>query len=62
MKTENELKEMTKEELVNEAMSLQKQLESKRKEAEDWFKSYSETKRKFGAFREIVKGVVVLVD
>lgn len=55
MKTENELKEMTKEELVNEAMSLQKQLESKRKEAEDWFKSYSETKRKFGAFREIVK-------
>lgn len=62
MKTFEELKGMTTEDLARYAMELQESLEEEKKTSDFWYKKYDEEKNRLSNFRDAVKSVVTLVE
>lgn len=62
MKTLEELKGMTTEDLARYAMELQESLEEEKKKSDLWYKKYTEGERRFNTFRDAVKSVIILVE
>ena len=62
MKTIEELKGMTTEDLVRYAQQLQEEIISKEKENKIWVDQYCSLNRRFENFRNAVKSVALLID
>lgn len=62
MKTIEELKGMTTEDLVRYAQQLQEEIISKEKENKIWVDQYCSLNMRFENFRNAVKSVALLID
>ncbi len=62
MKTNEELKDMTQDELVEYAEKLQKDLKSSRDSTLFYSEEKNKIEKKFDNFKNMVKSLVVLVD
>lgn len=62
MKTTEELKGMTTEDLARYATELQESLEEEKKKSDLWYRKYEESRNRLSTFRDAVKSVVILVE
>lgn len=60
MKTYEELKSMTTEDLVRYAMELQEKAETAEKEKQTWYKSWMEQSNKYEALKESISSIAKL--
>lgn len=57
-----ETKELSKEELLSKIESLESDLKRVKEDSDIWYNKARETEKKFSAFRDMVKGLVVLIE
>lgn len=57
-----ETKELSKEELLSKIESLESDLKKIKEESDMWYNQARKTEKKFSAFRDMVKGLVVLIE
>jgi hypothetical protein len=62
MRTIEELKGMTQDELVRLVQELQEQVEKTKKDSMDWFRRYQEVSDKFEGFKNLIKGILTLSE
>lgn len=57
-----ETKDVSKEELLSKIESLESDLKKVKEDSDMWYNKARETEKKFSAFRNTVKGLVVLIE
>lgn len=57
-----ETKELSKEELLSKIERLESDLKRVKEDSDIWYNKARETEKKFSAFRDMVKGLVVLIE
>lgn len=62
MKTIEELKGMTQDDLICLVQELQEQVEKTKKDSMDWFRRYQEVSDKFEGFKNIIKSMLTLSE
>jgi hypothetical protein len=62
MKTIEELKGMTQDDLICLAQELQEQVEKTKKDSMNWFRRYQEVSDKFEGFKNLIKGILTLSE
>jgi hypothetical protein len=62
MKTIEELKGMTQDDLICLVQELQEQVEKTKKDSMDWFRRYQDVTDKFAGFKNLIKGILILSE
>lgn len=62
MKTLEELRGMTNEELANHVLTLQDDLETSKKDAMDWFQRWKKEKSKIDNLKKTFEGILLMVE
>ena len=62
MKTIEELKGMTPDDLIYLVQELQEQVEKTKKDSMDWFRRHQEVSDKFEGFKNLIKGILTLSE
>ena len=62
MKTIEELRGMTQDDLVRLVQELQEQVEKTKKDSMDWFRRYQDVTDKFDGFKNLIKGILTLSE
>jgi hypothetical protein len=62
MKTIEELRGMTQDDLVRLVLELQEQVEKEKKDSMDWFRRYQDVTDKFNGFKNLIKGILTLSE
>ena len=62
MKTIEELKGMTQDDLICLVQELQEQVEKTKKVSMDWFRRYQDVTDKFAGVKNLIKGILTLSE
>lgn len=62
MEKENYIGEFTVREVTEHERELQKKVEELTKNRDFWMEEHAKVTKKFSAFRDMVKGIIVLID
>ena len=62
MKTIEELKGMTQDDLICLVQELQEQVEKTKKDSMDWFRRYQDVTDKFNGFKNLINGILTLSE